>query len=160
MTPIEIETIPTDPRIIRNRFGTVSPDPEERHHAAPEMSPRGQYMGEGSQRVSVLAAELTPGGKHIEAGSKVFSIKGGQIRPAAQKPAQPAIPVFLDGHFQANKPATPSLSGGSTDSSLQVIEMIPCPIKKQELPIEVLGERHRPPTDEEGDTPMRNMLSG
>ena len=81
VTPVEIETIPIDPRIVQNRFKTVSPDPE--CHAAPEMSPGGQHMGEGSQRVSVLAAEPTPGGKHIKAGSKVYSLKGGQIRPAA-----------------------------------------------------------------------------
>ena len=39
--------------------------------------------------------------------------------------------------------------------------MIPCPIKRQGVPLEVLGERHGPPskTDEEGHTPMRNAPS-
>ena len=160
MTPIKEETIPIDPRIVRNRFGTVLPDPENRRHSAPERSPGGQHMGEGSQRVSVLAAESTPGGKHIKAGSKLYSFKGGQIQPTAQELVQPAVPSFPHGHFQVNKPAAPSHPEGSTDSSLQVIEMIPCPIKREGLPIEVLGERHGlPPTDEEGDTPMSNTPS-
>ena len=111
-------------------------------------------MGEGSQRVSVRSAEPTPGGKHIRAGSKLYSFKGGQIQPAApanQEPVQPAVPSF------PHKVA-PLRSGRCTDSSLQVIEMIPCPIKRQGFPIEVFGERHRPPstTDEEGDMPMKN----
>ena len=101
VTPIEIETIPTDPRITQNRFGTVSLVPEYRH-AAPEMSPGGQHMGEGSQRVSILVAEPTPGGRHIKARSKLYSLKGGQIRPTAltnQELVQPAVPSFPHNHF-------------------------------------------------------------
>ena len=167
LTPIEIETIPIDPRIIQNRFGTVSLA-SERRHAAPETSPGGQHMGKGSQRVSILAAEPTPGGKHIKAGSKLYSFKGGQIRPAALANLQPAVPSYPhnhfqgsflhNNHFQANEPAALSHPRESTDSSIQVIEMIPCPIKRQGLLIEVVG--HGPLTmDKEGDTPMRNALS-
>ena len=169
LTPIEIETIPVDPRIIQNRFGTISPALKCRY-VAPETSPGGQHIGKGSQRVSILAAEPTPGGKHIKAGSKLYSFKGGQIRPAASANLQPAVPSYLhnhyqgsflhNNHFQANEPAALSHPGESTDSSIQVIEMIPCPIKRQELPIDVLGERRGPSTtDEEEDTPIRNAPS-
>ena len=68
-TQIEEETIPIDPRIERNRFGMVSPDPDILR-IPPPMSPGGRHIGEGSQRVSVVSVKVTLGGKHAEAGSK------------------------------------------------------------------------------------------
>ena len=155
---------PIDPRVLENRFGTDSPPPNRT--GAPKMSPGGQHMGEGSQRVSLIPmedVEITPGGKHMKAGSALYTLPPRHAQPP------PAVPTYPRGRLPAQlnqepvQPAAPSFAApshprGSTDSSLQVTEMIPCPFKRQGLPIEVLGERHGPPspTDEEGDTPMRN----
>ena len=160
------DLFPLDPRIERNRFGTVSPVLEEWDHAAPAMSPGGHHMGEGSQRVSILSVEYTPGGKHAKAGSQWFSFndKGQAPRQkTAQSPSlDPSLPA-VELAPQTVPPAVPSyppgyFSNSSDDSSLPVIEIVPQPITRPRppLPALVLGERYAsatPITDAEGDTP-------
>ena len=118
-------------------------------------------MGEGSQRVSILAAEPTPGGKHLKVGSELFSIHKGQIRPV--------VPVVPPTHNQVTPvlhviPALPMWphqpqdgSGSSSGSSIRVIEMIPQPYKGPPPPKLVMGEKYVSTTDMKEDTPMRNV---
>lgn len=67
-SPLFPISTPIDLRILGNRFGTISPDPEP-HPQAPEMSLGGCHMGEELQQISVVPMEITPGGKHAKAGS-------------------------------------------------------------------------------------------
>ena len=151
---------PIDPRIIRNRFGTVSPEPEEHHPKAPKMSPGGCHMGEGSQRISVIPASqapealrpkaaapsptthplvITPGGKHAKAGSKCFSLMCTSPSRSRLNQVSPALPHPSDGSL-----------GAAVHTSAKPIcnlHLYPQPPKL------VMGEK----TDVEGDTPMRDM---
>ena len=157
---------PLDPRIERNRFGTISLAPKEQVHAAPAMSLGGRHLGEGFQRVSVLSVEFTLGGKHAKAGSQWFSFndKGQASRPkTTHNKVTPALP----------RPHDPHSPSSSSDSSLLVVELVPQKIKgpQPKPPALVLGERYAQSTpttpnftphstgektDAEGDTPMEN----
>ena len=178
---------PVDPRIIDNRFGTVSPPPQAARPTAPPMSPGGHHMGEGSERVSVISVKVTPGGKHAEAGSKRFTLPPGIHPPQAAQPpqtAQPALPLHspepqpVNGSqpslFQQVSPAlplplsTPPIANpalprapSSSGSSVPVVEVVPQEIKGPlpQHPVEVLGEKYASTTDAEGDTTMENATS-
>ena len=162
-TPIEpTPSTPINPRIERNRFGTISPP---NGPVAPKTSPGGRHMGEGSQKVSLVPIEdlkITPGGEHAMMGTTRFTLPQ-FFKPDAQ--AQPAVPVMKVPPPQV-QPAVPepqpSRPPSSSGSSVSVIEIVPQKIKGPlpQHPVQVLGERYPPrDIDAEGDSPMVDNIT-
>ena len=167
---------PIDPKVLRNRFGTVSPPPNRPE--APKMSPGGRYMGEGSQRVSLIPmddVEFTLERKHAKAGSKLFTL------PPRYAPPPPAVPSYPRDHFPIQQgasvpPSIPEPQASSSGSSISVVETVPQKTRgpQSKYPVQVLGEKYvtttpttgtatttttMATTDAEGDTPMQNATS-
>ena len=145
-TPIEIETIPTDPRVERNRFGML--EEERPRHAALPILPGGHHMGEGSDRVSILSVKITLGGRYAEAGSKRFTIPG--MPPQGRNQVPPALP---------RPQPTQDTPYPSEGSSVPVAKTSAKPYNYNPHvhPKLVMAKRtDAMPVDAEGDTPMRD----
>ena len=156
-TSIEIETIPIDPRVERNRFGT--PEEVPNRPMAPKISPGGRHMGEGSQQVSLIPmedTEITPGGKHAIAGSKRFTLPPRHLPLPPHQAAQPALP-YPPGP-QSSRVPSPSTLYPSEGSSVLVVETLAKPhfLAHNPYPKLVMGEK----ADAEGDTPMSTATLG